>query len=76
MANPLAELTKVFGAKKTSLLTGTVDSVNGDKVVVILATGNKMNVWGSAQVGSEVLIKDKTIIAKINRESVKKIYVP
>jgi len=76
MSNPLAELKNLVTPINKKTFTGTVQSIHGEKVKVLLSTGTTIIAWGTAKLNDTVLVSGKQIVAVINKEDRATVYVP
>lgn len=76
MSNPLVDMKNMFSTGTKSALIGEVTERVGGKVTVRLRAGNSIVVWGNEEIGAEVLIRDKQVIAVVNKENLTTVYIP
>ena len=77
MANPLVGLRNLMIQNKPKTTMANVISIkNSNQIVVLLSAGNAITVWGTASVGDSVLIKDGSVVASIDKESITQVFVP
>jgi len=75
MPNYLVELKNMVKEQKISTLIGEVVSSANNKVSVQIPGGNTIEVWGTAKIGTNVLIKDGVIVATVAKENIPVIYI-
>ena len=75
MSNPYESMLDLFSSKSPTIM-GKVVSVDMDKVNVRMDTGNVIVVWGTANVGDSVMVRDGSILGRVREENIVEVYVP
>lgn len=75
MSNALVQLKQTF-QQKDSYKIGSVIAKNGENLTVEVESGAQMKVWGTANTGDTVLVKNSQVMSRIDRTNTVNIYVP
>lgn len=75
-SNSLVSFRGLVSTEKTKTILGEVTKKSKNKLTVTLTAGNTLTVWGTANVGDSVLIRDKSVIAVVGKENVQQVRIP
>jgi hypothetical protein len=74
MSNALLQLRKAF-QQPDSYKVGNVIKKNGENLTIEIESGVQIFAWGTADTGDTVLIKNRQVMARIDKAETQNIYV-
>jgi len=75
MSNPLVVAKQLLGADAARYNIATIISKAEDKLLATTESGATITVWGTANVGNTVIVKDDQILGQVTSESTLTAYV-